>query len=107
MAKPLKKINSIAYEILNRKFKDLLIKGEFPNVNYKQTDYGHSYDMIAYSTVWAKYTKAVHTKLTDSFEFGLWHNARNQTYRDEVHKISDALTVEEIENSDSFRTMFG
>jgi len=106
--KSLTKLNKIAYAIMERKFKELLINGNFPEVEYKRIEgYSVSYNMIEYSTKWAQFTKAVHTKLKDKFEFGIWQNARNLRYSDEVTKITESLTLDDINSSDRFQTMFG
>mgnify|MGYP003153666402 CR=1 FL=1 len=114
MAKPLRNMNSRAYDIANTSFKNLLKGGAFPKIQYKESPgtYGGistSYEMIEYSTIWGKYTKVIQNKLiAKGFEFGLWQNARNSKYIVAVEDATYSTTEQEVnESTERFKGIFG
>ncbi len=101
-------MNKGASEVVDKKFTSLLLEGNWKECEYKKTEFGHSYSMIAYATKRAQYCKAVQNKLVEKgYEYGLWQNLRNQKYMDVVNDVVQALTVEEVDNSERFQTMWG
>jgi len=103
----LRNMNTGAYEIAKEKFTELLLGGAFPKVMYKKTEMGHSYEMMTYSTVWSTFTKLIQNALVESYEFGLWQNARNKVYLAKVSEVTSGITEQQVnESSDRFRTMF-
>jgi len=114
VARTLRNMNAGARDIANKAFKELLIAGAFPKVEYKESvgmynGMSVSYAMIEYSTVWATYTKIIQNKLiANGYEFVLWTNARNSKYIVAVEDAVHNTTEDEVNNSsDRFRTMFG
>lgn len=104
----LKNMNKKAVEILDKRFKELLVQGNWPEVEYKRVENGMvSYSMMAYGERRSQFCKAVHDKVVNAgYEFGLWENARNKGYIGAVTTSTEGLTIEEVNNSDRFRTMF-
>ena len=114
MAKPLRKMNSGAYDIARTSFQNLLKSGAFPKIQYKESPgmFGGtntSYAMIEYSTIWGKYTKVIQNKLiAKGFEFGLWQNARNSKYIEAVEDTTKSTTEQEVnESTERFKGIFG
>ena len=107
MSKPLTNMNNKASEIVDSKFKSLLLAGNWEKCNYQKTEFSQSYNMIEYATTRARYCKAIQNKLvTKGYEYGLWQNARNKDYLNAVQGVVDKVTVEDVDKSDRFKTMF-
>lgn len=105
MPGPLKKVNSIAHEMLSTKFKELLLQGNWPEVNYKKFDGGESFNMMTYSTKHAQFCKFVHNIIVaNGFEYGIFHNARNDKYRKAIQNALSNISVDAVEGSDRFKT---
>jgi hypothetical protein len=105
MPGPLKKVNSIAHDMLSTKFKELLLQGNWPEVNYKKFDGGESFNMMTYSTKHAQFCKFVHNIIVASgFEYGIFHNARNDKYRKAIQNALSNISVDAVEGSDRFKT---
>ena len=108
----LRNMNTGAHEIAKKKFTDLLLGGAFPKVRYVESPgmYGGknvSYSMMDYSTVWATFAKVIQKALVESYEFGLWQNARNKVYLAKVLEVTSGITEQQVnESSDRFKTMF-
>ena len=103
-------MNNGAYEIAQTKFKDMLRNGAFPKIEYESGNGFEKYSMIEYATTWARFTKVVHEALKlKGFEYGLWQNARNQTYLGAVTEIVNSITEQQINENmeERFQTMFG
>ena len=108
MSRALKSMNKKATEILDKRFKVLLLEGNWPEVEYKRNEYGGaSYMLIEYSSKRSQFSKAIHNKVVEAgYEHGLFQNARNEVYMTVVNTIIQGLTISDVENSDRFRTMF-
>jgi len=103
----LKNMNKKATEIADKKFKSLLLDGNWKETEYKKTDFGESYSMFAYSEKRAQFMKAVNDLIINSgFEFGLWQNARNKNYLDAVSSVTAGITPEAVDSSGRFKTMW-
>lgn len=104
----LRNMNSKATEIVDAKFKELLLSGNWEKCRYNDNGNGTvSYNMIEYATKSSQYCKAVQNKLVEKgYKYGLWQNLRNQKYLDDVKSVVDGLTAEEVDSSERFRTMF-
>jgi len=110
----LRNMNNQTREIANKKFKELLISGAFPEVKYEENPgmYGGksvSYSMIEYSTVWATFSRVVQDGLVaKGFQFGLWQNARNKVYLAAVSEVTSGITEKQVNENSSkrFRTMW-
>jgi len=90
-------LNKKAREIAQTKFKDMLKAGACPELNYKSGDGFESYNMIEYSTVWARFIKVAQLKLVElGFEYGFWENKRNQNYLNAVSKSVEGIKEEEL-----------
>jgi len=104
----LKNMNRKAEDIVDNKFKNLLLKGNWPEVQYRKHSCGSSFNLIEYSTVRSRFVKSVHDRLVKKgIEYGLWQNARNKNYLDAVKDIVDRLTPDQVNNSDRFKTIWG
>jgi len=103
----LKKVNSIADEILNKKFKELLLSGNWPEVEYHETDGMHGFNLMKYTDKHSQFAKAIHAKVISAgYEFGIFQNKRDDKYRSTIKRIVDAITVAEVDASDRFKTMW-
>ena len=102
-------MNSKAREIAQNKFKDMMRNGAFPKVQYKDGNGFQSYSMIEYSTTWARFCKVVQNELVaKGIEFGLWQNARNQSYLNTVKEVCDGITEDKVNASEEkFQTIWG
>ena len=108
MSRALKSMNKKATEILDKRFKGLLLEGNWPEVEFKKTEYGgESFSMFAYAEKRSQFSKAIHNKVVEAgYEHGMFQNARNEVYMTVVNTIIQGLTISDVENSDRFRTMF-
>jgi len=105
-------INKHVYKEAQKNFKGILLKGAYPEVDYKKSDGSdggfatESYNMIEYSTVWSRYMKMVDARLKGvGIVKGIWQNARSQKFIDQVHNTISNLTAADIEGqTDRFRT---
>ena len=103
-----KNINNKAKEIAKTKFKDMLKAGACPKIEYKSGDGFESYNMIEYSTVWARFVKVAHNNLVElGYEYGFWENKRNKDYLSAVKKAVEGITEEQLNpQMERFHTMW-
>ena len=105
-----KNMNNKASEIAKTKFHELLKSGACPKVDYKSGDApGYvSYNMIEYSTVWARFLKVAHNKLVElGYEYGFWENKRNKDYFKAVEESVKDITEDQLNPQlERFQTMW-
>ena len=107
MSNPLRSVNRIANSAIDSTFKSLLLKGHWKEVGYEKFDSGERYNLIAYSTKRSQVAKVFHDKIVEKgFENGIFQNARNKAFQDAIDKISNEITVDEVEMSARFKTMW-
>jgi len=109
MPGPLKKINKIANTVIDKKFEELLLSGNWPEIEYrKKADGCESFLLIEHATKRAQFAKAIHNVVVAAgFEHGIFENARNDKYVKALQGAADTLTVQDIDKSERFGTMFG
>ena len=99
------KINKHIHEKAKRKFTGWLLDGHFPEVGYEKTDFGHKYNMMEYSTTWAKFMKYADEKLKESGLDGIFQNARSKKFLEKITEVINSLEVEAMKNTDGrFKT---
>jgi hypothetical protein len=103
----LKRVNKVAKDIMDKKFTEFLLAGNWPEIQYHKGVDTESFELIAYSAKHAQFSKAVHNRLvTAGYEYGVFQNKRDDKYRSTVQRIADALTISDVDASDKFKTMF-
>ena len=102
------KTNKIVAAALRAKLEKLMLEGNFPEVGYKKTEYGHEYMALEYSMVHSRAAKVVDFDLKKrGIPDGIFANKRSQAFTDRVNECMFALTPERIKaEPERFRTMF-
>lgn len=115
-------MNNKVQEVCKGKFREILIAGHFPKVEYHESPHTTTlsdgreitsnitgYNMMEYSEVWTRFAKVVHEKLVQSgYSLGIFETNRknrNAAFLSAIDRAAQSTTVEEINAnlSDRFR----
>lgn len=90
--------STIVYESITAKLRELLLAGNFPEVQYNEGPYSKSYAMMEYSMVNSKASTLVHKELQEKgYPKGIFSTRlRSKKFQTDVKASVDALTPERI-----------
>ena len=88
MARP----NKYLYEIMNKRFIEILENGELPEVRYENKGRFTSYSMIEYSVAWATFARIVDKELKALGHEGVFTRKYNKPLLLNLQTIVDRIT---------------
>lgn len=105
-------VNKIIREKARKKLEDLLLAGNFKEVEYSKTDEGFikstKYNMMKYILLNARYMKLLDSKLKAYYPDGIFSRKRDKQFISISEQVINAITVNEIEaQTERFKTMMG
>ena len=106
---PRLKMNKLVSAEIRSKLREILLSGSFPEVEYSESEYGHSYNLMEYAEVNARLAHLVDWEIRDRRvdPAGVQSKKRSQDFMDRIHEIMFSVTPERLKNHrDRFKTMF-
>jgi len=103
------KTNKIVNKMVIDKLRNLLLEGNFPDVNYEETGMWKSYDLMSYTNYHSRIGMIVHSRLQGAgYPQGLFSTRlSNATFVNIAKNIVKEVTPEAIlDQNQRLRTMF-
>jgi hypothetical protein len=103
------KTNKIVHTATKAKLREVLLAGHFPEVEYAEHDYGHSYSLMEYAQVNARLAHLVDWEIKDRHvdPAGIFSKKRSQDFVDRVNEIMFSITPDRLKaHNQRFGTMF-
>lgn len=98
------KLTKAVHDVLDKRFKAMLLNGSFPEIKYVKNDRGFtSFLLFEYSNTWARYSKHVDARIKSEGldpQLGVFSRKRSADFLKALEAIVNDVTESDVRNQE-------